>query len=107
MFGLDPIKMAKKELLKLDALGKKGVPDVLEALDAAEMGLDALADFVDDVDAEEAKAFLQVFNDLRKPEKKRSDDELTALAEQIAKVPAALRQGRQMLDTFEDELRNG
>lgn len=49
VFGIDPVAMAKKEVLKIN-LNKNQTPDVLEALDAFQANCDQIQPFVDRID---------------------------------------------------------
>lgn len=45
VFGIDPVELAKKEVMKLD-LNKDGKPDVIQALDGFQSACDQIAPFV-------------------------------------------------------------
>lgn len=103
VFGIDPVQMAKKELLKVD-IDRDKKPDVFEALDAAEAGLEGLAAFFDGLDAEEAFGVLKALNQFRKPAGQKSDAELSSLAHKVVAVPKALRAAKAALESAEAEL---
>lgn len=103
--GLNPFKMVKDNVMQFDKFGKKGVPDIVEALDAGEAGAEALADFFDDFDAEEIEAGLSMLNGLRKPEKQRSAEQLEVAAMKIAELPKGLRALKQGMEFVEAELK--
>lgn len=104
MLGINPVKLAKNELKKVD-LNRNGVPDLFETLDAAEAGLEWLADFIDDIDEQEAIGILSALNGFRSPDKRRSDAEIAEAAKALVKVPAALRGARKALDGIEADLK--
>lgn len=106
MFGINPVEMAKGELLKAD-LDNNKVPDVFQALDAAEAGMGALAGFVKEFDEEEVMAALYMFESVRKPENRRKKEELAAIAKQVKAIPAGLEAAKQALETFEAGLKAG
>lgn len=104
MLGLDPVKLAKAELKKVD-LNQDKIPDVYQALDAAEAALNKLADFFADLDAAELVAMLQLLNSLRREDRRRSLEELKALAAQLLLIPSALRQAASFLEQVEHGLK--
>lgn len=100
----NPMKMAKDALLKVN-MNKNNVPDIFEALDAGEAALGAVADWLDDIDQAEALSFLTAANNFRKPEKRRSQAELAAVAAKFVAIPAALRAAEKALEMAEAELK--
>lgn len=66
------------------------IPDVLEGLDAIRQGLDVAEDLTKDLDHEEIFALLQAYNALRKPEKRRSNDQLNLAAISLSHLHSKL-----------------
>ena len=104
MFGINPVEIAKGEVLKLD-INENGVPDALEALDAAEAACDGLKAFFADFNAEEASALLQLANSVRKPEKKWKGAQLDELAAKVVLIGPALDKAKAAMEGMEAELK--
>jgi hypothetical protein len=100
----NPIKAAKDELLKLD-FDKDKVPDVIEALDAAEVGCDALADFVDNIQFDEAVGVLKALNGFRNSANQKSQAQIEAAAAGLVAIPGAIRKLKELLEKAEAELK--
>jgi hypothetical protein len=104
MLGFDPVKFAKNQLVKMD-LNRDKIPDVYQALDAAEAGFEALAKFLDDIDQVEIEVILNTLNTFRKPDKQKNALELKAIAVGLVQIPNALRQAKAALEGAEAELK--
>lgn len=104
MFGLNPVQIAKSELKKLD-LDRDGVPDVYEALDAAEEVLANLADFLSTFDEDEICNILQALNAFRAESKREPRCVLHEIAAKLVRIPDALRKAQAALDAAETELK--
>lgn len=101
---LNPVKIAKAELLKVD-FDKDKMPDVLEALDAAEAGCEVLADFIDDIQFDEAVNVLVALNGFRNPANRKSQAQIEAAAAGLVAIPEALRKLKELLEKGEAELK--
>lgn len=104
MFGINPAKLAKEEVLKID-LDHNGVPDALQILDEAEEGCDWLIDFIKGFDKDEAAAVLKALNSFRKPDNQASAAEINEAAAKIVLLPGAVGKAKVVLESFEAELR--
>lgn len=104
VFGFDPVKMVKRELLRID-VNKDENPDVFQALDGAEAGLAALSSFFDKFDVYEILDLLKFLNSYRKPGRRLSDEDLLTLAGKVALVAPGLIAAKAALEKFEEELR--
>lgn len=106
MLGINPAKMAKEELLKVD-LDHNKVPDVFQALDGAEAGLDGLAGFLDGITPYEAENMLRALNMLRVSENRKSDAEIKEIAAKVVLIGPGLKAAKAALEKVEAELKKG
>lgn len=102
----NPVKAIKSELLKVD-LDHNKVPDVFQALDAAEAGCDALAEMFADLDPAEAEGMLNAINMFRVSTKRKSGAQIKAAAAKVVLIVPALKTARAALDKTEAELKKG
>jgi hypothetical protein len=102
MFGINIIKIAKQELMKVDERGAKGVPDALEALDIAEDALKTLASFTEQFDRDDAVSVLSFFNSLL--QHRFTDAEIMSAANALEVLPEAMREVSRALDSIEADL---
>lgn len=90
------------ELKKVD-LDKKGGPDVVQALDAIDKGLDALVGLLEKYNAEDIGKLLFAANQITGG--KLSKQELGQAAVAIAALPAALKQIDAIVEGASKELK--
>jgi hypothetical protein len=104
-FGFDPVKLALKELLKVD-IDRDGYPDLYEALDLSVAGLDALAEFFDGFEDDEAETILLLLNNLRKPANRKSPEQIKEWAQKVPLIAPGLRAAKAALDKAEASLKD-
>lgn len=102
----DPVKTAKHEILKFDQFGKKGVPDAIEALDAVEVGLNGLADYVATFDEDEVVALFKMIESVRKPQNQAGDEKLLVMAKAIHQYAPVLKQAAQVVHGLDEDLKH-
>jgi hypothetical protein len=102
MFGLNPVTLAKQEVLKIDE-NHNGVPDAIEALDALESTTDKIGSFFGNFDAKDIELILELMPAAVKA--KLPGNLITDIAEEFAALPAQMKAAKIALEKVEASLK--